>query len=409
MRITTDRTLGRPLAAMKIPRTAWHTRFVRAGASLRRFVFPVRTASMTLLRLLFRALAFALFASLCVTSPLEVEAATRPAVEAMPPAGLQARLESLARRARPGTFGITVLDLHSGQAWRVNAGQAFPMMSVFKAPVAAAILDRIERGQLAMDREVIIHRDALESGTIRDHFRGERMRFTVGQLLTAAVSRSDNTAVDALLPLAGGPGGVTAFLQAHGIEGMRVDTGERGFRPVFEDLKPGQQPPANETDAQQLARLRRGYRAYLADPRNRSTPDAAASFLRKLWDGQLLSPASTRHLLDLMYAQTTPSRLRQGLPPGVRLADKCGTSYTLEKTTAAYNDIGILSWPDGRAVAVAAFLTASTASKDERDALFAELAREVAAALHPATGGATVPSAPARRSPASTSPAGSGR
>lgn len=355
------------------------------------------------------AFALALLASLCATSAPGAEVATHPTVEAAPSIGLQVQLEDLARRARPGTFGIAVLDLHSGQAWRVNAGQAFPMMSVFKAPVAAAILDRIERGQLAMDREVIIHRDALESGTIRDHFHGEQMRFTVGQLLTAAVSKSDNTAVDALLPLAGGPGGVTAFLQAHGIEGMRVDTGERGFRPVFEDLKPGQQPPANETDAQQLARLRRGYQAYLADPRNRSTPDAAADFLRKLWNGQLLTPASTRHLLDLMYAQTTPSRLRQGLPPGVRLADKCGTSYTLEKTTAAYNDIGILSWPDGRAVAIAAFLTASTAPKDERDALFAELAREVAAALHTATGGATAPSAPARRSPVSTSPAGSGR
>jgi hypothetical protein len=49
-------------------------------------------------------------------------------------------------------------------------------------------------------------------------------------------------------------------------------------------------------------------------------------------------------------------------------------SYTLEKTTAA-NDIGILSWPDGHAVAVTAFLTASTASAGERDALLAELAR----------------------------------
>jgi beta-lactamase class A len=365
---------------------------------------------MTFLRMSSRAFALALLASLCATTPRGVEAATHPTVETRPSTGLQAQLEDLARRARPGTFGITVLDLHSGQAWRVNAVRAFPMMSVFKAPVAAAVLDRIERGRLAMDHEVVIRRDALESGTIRDHFHGERMRFTVGQLLTAAVSRSDNTAVDALLPLAGGPGAVTAFLRAHGIEGMRVDTGERGFRPLFEDLKPGRQPPADETDAQQLARLRRGYRAYLADPRNRSTPDAAADFLRKLWDGQLLAPAPTRRLLDLMYAQTTPSRLRQGLPPGVRLADKCGTSYTLEKTTAAYNDIGILSWPDGRAVAVAAFLTASTASRGERDALFADLARAVAAALHPAAGNATAPSAPARRSPgASAAPAGSGR
>ena len=83
-----------------------------------------------------------------------------------------------------------------------------------------------------------------------------------------------------------------------------------------------------------------------------------------------------------MQAQIQPSRLRQGLPHGVRLADKCGTSYTLDGLTAAYNDIGILTWPDGRSVIVAAFLTASTTSKAEREALFANLARTVAATWH---------------------------
>lgn len=257
------------------------------------------------------------------------------------------------------------------------------MMSVFKVPVAAAVLAQVEQGKLSMDQAVIVHRSELESGTIRDHFQGEQMSFTVRQLLTAAVSKSDNTAVDALLTRVGGPEAVTAFLRTHGIAGMRVDLGERGFNPIFEDLSPHQLSPAGETAEQELTRLRRGYDAYLADPRNRSTPDAAVSFLRKLWERELLSPTSTQYLVDLMYAQTTPSRLRAGLPAGVRLADKCGTSYTLEGRTAAFNDIGILVWPDGHAVVVAAFLTASTASQDERQAIFADLAREVATTLHP--------------------------
>jgi beta-lactamase class A len=45
--------------------------------------------------------------------------------------------------------------------------------------------------------------------------------------------------------------------------------------------------------------------------------------------------------------------------------------------TAAYNDIGILTWPDGHRVLIAAFLTGSNASQTERDAIFAELARMV--------------------------------
>lgn len=300
-------------------------------------------------------------------------------------AALQGKLEALAKRARPGVLGITVLDPQSGERWRVNAERAYPMMSVFKAPVAAAVFARIDRGELSMAQTVTLTRADIAGGaavpSIGAHFRGEQMTFTVGQLLAAAVSDSDNTAVDALLRLVP-PQEVTAFLRAHGIAGMRVDTGEAGVDRVFEQLAPGQQPPANETDKEQELRLQRGYRAYLADPHNHSTPDAAADLLQQLLRGTLLSPSSTHALLALMQAQTRPARMRQGLPRDVRFADKCGTSYTLDGLTAAYNDIGILTWPDGRSVIVAAFLTASTASKAQRDALFADLARTVAGTWH---------------------------
>jgi beta-lactamase class A len=292
---------------------------------------------------------------------------------------LQSRLEALAQGARPGTLGIAVLDLHSGATWRVNADRAYPMMSVFKAPVAAAVLARIDHGDMSFDQTTELTRAELGSGPIRDHFHGDRMTFTVRQLLTAAVSHSDNSAVDALIKLLGGPDVATAFLQAHGIRGMRVDLDEAGMGRIFEDTKPA----ANEMPAQESQRLHRGYAAFLADPRNRSTPDAAVTFLRKLWGNELISKTSTHYLIDLMRRQTVPNRLRAGLPAGVELADKCGTSYTLGKVTAAFNDIGILTWPDGHTVIVAAFLTASQAPEDERKATFAELARDVAEALHP--------------------------
>ncbi len=55
---------------------------------------------------------------------------------------LQTRLEALAQHARPGVFGIAVLDLQSGAEWRVNADRVYPMMSVFKAPLGATVLGR---------------------------------------------------------------------------------------------------------------------------------------------------------------------------------------------------------------------------------------------------------------------------
>lgn len=329
-------------------------------------------------------LASALLGLVLAISAQTARAADTP-VSAPSRIDLQARLEALAQRARPGLLGVTVLDLQRGTAWRVNADRAYPMMSVFKAPMAAAVLARADRGELSLEQRVVLNRADLRGGhsAIAEHFHGQHMTFTLRQLLVAAVSHSDNTAADALVRLAGGPTTVTDFLRTHGIGGMRVDLDEGGMAQVFEARGPARKPPANETSAQEHRRRQRGYAAFLADPRNRSTPDAAADFLRKLWRQELLSPASTRQLIGLMEAQTLPRRLRAGLPSGVRLADKCGTSYSLDGVTAAYNDIGILTWPDGRSVIVAAFLTAAHGSQAERDALFADLARATAEALHP--------------------------
>lgn len=298
-----------------------------------------------------------------------------------PDAHLQQALEQLAARARPGLLGIEVLDMDTGAALRINADRAYPMMSVFKAPVAATILAQVDSGRLSLDQKVTIDRKDVEGGSaipsIGAHFTGEQMTFTVRRLLVAAVSESDNTAADALVRLAGGPRVVTEFLRAHGIEGMRVDLDEAGVARIFEGTEHGASVPAHETDQEATARYRQGYRAYLRDPRNRATPDAAVDFLKQLWKGQLLSPTSTQRLLGLMYGQTVPVRLRSGLPANVRFADKCGTSYSLDGETAAFNDIGIITWPNGHTVIVAAFLTASHADKTQRNALFVDIAKAI--------------------------------
>ena len=332
-----------------------------------------------------RALAATVFALACVgASPLSF--AAEPAKAGHADEALQPSLEAFARQVRPATLGVAVLDLSTGASARVNADYAFPMMSVFKAPVAAAVLSRVDDGTLSLEQRVSITRDQVQGGSaipsVGAHFHGERMEFTVGQLLKAAVSESDNTAVNALIRTVGGPDVVMAYFQAHGIEGMRVDLDEAGISRIFNGLAPGGATPENESDAAATQRYERGYRAFLADPRNRTTPDAAIVFLKKLQAGELLSPASTQRLLALMEAQTIPNRLRAGLPPGLRFADKTGTSGSLGKRTAAYNDIGIITWPDGRKVLVAAFLMDSSSTGQERDRLFADIARTVAA-KHP--------------------------
>jgi len=332
-----------------------------------------------------RALASAVFALACIgAAPLSF--AVEQAKAAPANGTLQSSLDAIALRVRPATLGVAVLDLSTGASARVNADYAFPMMSVFKAPVAAVVLSRVDDGTLSLHQLVSITRDQVQGGSaipsVGAHFHGERMDFTVEQLLRAAVSESDNTAVNALIRTVGGPDEVMEYFRAHGIEGMRVDLDEAGVSRIFNGLSPGGKVPEHESDAAATQRYERGYQAFLKDPRNRTTPDAAIVFLRKLVGGELLSPASTQRLLALMEAQTIPNRLRAGLPPGLRFADKTGTSGSLGNRTAACNDMGIITWPDGRKVLVAAFLLDSTLTAKERDQLFADIARTVAA-RHP--------------------------
>lgn len=322
-----------------------------------------------------RSLALALLLSASISLPTSAE------MVKVQGSRLQHVLTTLAESAKPGMLGITAVDLRTGTRVRVNAGRAFPMMSVIKAPVAAAVLAQVDAGLIGLDQMVTVDREDLVPGaavpSIGAVFKGERMRFTVRRLLSAVVSESDNTAVDALIKLVGGPRVVTRFLRDHGIDSMRVDLSEGDVGRIFRDTTDGRTIPDGESDLAALSRQRRGYRAYMEDPRNRTTPDAAADFLEKLWAGELLSRESTKRLIDLMYGQTLPSRLRAGLPKGVRLADKCGTSYTLEGQTAAFNDIGVITVADGRTIVVAVFLTGSRDDKAARDKLFAQIGKDL--------------------------------
>lgn len=316
---------------------------------------------------------------------LPPQAIAAPVASSPAHVGLQQALDGLAAKAQPGVIGIAVVDVGSGKRWGVHGSEPFAMMSSFKAPVAAAVLDLIDQGKLTLDQEVTLAASDVQDGSavpsVGAAVKAGRTRFTVRELLVGSVSQSDNTAVNALIKLVGGPAVVTAKLKSAGIEGMRVDIDEAGIAEIFRQLPHGTLPPAGETDAQEDARLAKGYAAFLADPRNRTTPEAAVDFLGKLASGKLLTPSSTTLLLKLMHDQVIPNRLRAGLPEGIDFADKTGTSGSFGGRTGAYNDMGIITFPGGRHVLVSAFLRNSPATDAQRDALFANIGKTVYQAL----------------------------
>ncbi|OYW25994.1 MAG: serine hydrolase [Caulobacter sp. 12-67-6] len=297
---------------------------------------------------------------------------------------LTAQFQTLADQAAPALLGIAVRDAQTGQTIAFNGQTRFPLQSVFKAPLGAAVLAEVDRGRIRLD-EVITIRDIDLSppfSPIADAWPG-RTDYTVAELLERASGASDNTAADVLMKRIGGPGALTAWLSQKKIMDFRIDRYERQLQPEISGMASFRADWKSQAYKPQLlavpeATRRKAMADYLADPRDTATPVAAVRFLAALRAGKLISKASTDRLLGIMTATTTgPGRLKAALPDGASLAHKTGGARTDLGMTPASNDIGIYELKDGRRFAVAVFLSGSTASDEARDAVIAEVGRIV--------------------------------
>jgi len=201
----------------------------------------------------------------------------------------------------------------------------------------------------------------------------------VGDLVRRAIIESDSAATDVLIARLGGPGVVQAVLRKKGIRGIRLDRDERHlqteiagitWRPEYVDAGVLDRAIAAVPEADR----RRAYERYQVDPRDTATPRGMAAFLFRLAQGELLSPVPTSFILKAMEeCQTFPDRLKAGIGPGWTIAHKTGTSGSWQGVTAATNDVGILTAPDGARVAIAVFVADSRASSRERAAIIARI------------------------------------
>jgi beta-lactamase class A len=213
------------------------------------------------------------------------------------------------------------MDLRTGELVGVDPDTPFPMASTVKIAVAANYLAQVEHGRRSLD----------------DTIGGRSAR----SLMEAMMIHSNNQATDMLIRNLGGPDMVQAWLTQQGIHGLRIDR-----------------------NIAQLLAARRD----LWDVRDSSTPRAMVHLLRRIDNGSLLRPESRSYLLDLMArCATGKNRLRAMLPAGTLVQHKTGTlsNYT--------SDVGFLTLPDGRRLAVAMFARQGT----DRPGMIARAARAI--------------------------------
>ncbi len=242
-----------------------------------------------------------------------------------------------------GRMGVVIHDSGSAAALRWRADERFPLCSVVKLFLAAAVLARVDAGTERLARRVPVNLAAVvgHAPVTRPLIGGSA---TLATLCQAAMTVSDNGAANLLFDVLGGPAAVTAWLRTIGDGVTRLDR----IEPALNECRPG-------------------------DPRDTTTTAAAATILRRLTLGKVLKPQSRVQLNAWLAANTTGgARLRAGVPSSWLTGDKTGTSSEAAGTS---NDIAVLYPPARAPIVVAAFLTRSQLDGAGRDGILAAVGR----------------------------------
>lgn len=264
-------------------------------------------------------------------------------------AELHKQIEQIAATAQ-GRVGVAMTLLETGESVGLLEEQKFPMQSVYKFPIGMAILQQVDQGQLRLDQKVVVTKaDYVRQGQhspIRDKYP-EGTTLTVRELLRYTVSESDGSGCDVLLRLLGGAKTVMAYLATLGIQDINVLNTEKEI---------GQKNSVQYD--------------------NWAKPAAAVALLQKFQQGKGLSGPSQKLLLRwMMETPTGLNRIKGLLPAKTLVVHKTGSSGTVDGVTAATNDVGIVSLPNGQHMAIAIFVSDAKVEMKARESVIAKIAR----------------------------------
>lgn len=286
--------------------------------------------------------------SVAESTPAPVVVRT-PAPRQAPDAALEREFAEIAKAAG-GKVGVSAFVIETGQNAALNGGERFAMQSVYKLPISMAVMKQVDAGKYRSDHEVEIKpADFVAKGQaslLRDNFPNGT-KIPLWHTIEYAIAQSDGTASDVLLNLAGGPAEVQKYVNEIGITDMAIKNSEKE---LGKDVK--------------------------VQYENYSTPNAAVALLTELKSGASLDRERSKLIMDFMN-ESAPgqNRLRGQLPESAYVAHKTGTSGSRDGITAATNDIGIISLPNGNYLLIAVFVGDSPASEEVREGVIAKIAK----------------------------------
>lgn len=262
---------------------------------------------------------------------------------------LRTKIIEIAKESK-GTVGVSILNLDTRDTLTYNGHVHLPMQSVMKFSIAITVLHEIDKGHFKLDQ--LVHIDKSDYwdtySPLKDKHPDGNFNTSIRELLSYMVSLSDNVACDVLIKTLGGIDKVDNYIHSIGVQNVTFKATEFQMAQVW-----GVQY-TNWAEVTGLTHL-----------------------LDVAFKPSFLSPASHAYLWKIMQETSTgPKQIKGLLPAGTVVYHKTGRSGTNEQgITAATNDIGIITLPNGKHLAIAVFVSDTPVDMTARESLISRIAK----------------------------------
>jgi len=262
-------------------------------------------------------------------------------------ATLETELQEFAIQ-KDARIGIAVI-VDSKDTVAINGDLPFPMLSVYKFPIALGIGECCRSVGSDFSDSCVVTRDDLHNNTwspmIKKYGNKDTVAITIRELLTYAIQQSDNNASDILLELIGGAARLDSLITAANGQGIDI----------------------RWTEHEMHQSVSRSYD-------NTSTPIAMARLLDKFYNYD--NDSLSLEIKGMMEScETGKDRLAKPLATtNTVIGHKTGTGdINADGRIIAVNDVGYVRMPEGHHYVIVVFISDSAYDLSETSGLIAEI------------------------------------
>ena len=243
---------------------------------------------------------------------------------------IEQQIDSL-MKDKKATVGVAVLANDETVAVYNNQIH-FPLLSVFKFHVGLAVLDKMDKGHIALDSLIEVKSSQLTPNTyspLREKYPNRDIPISYRNIIRYTMAHSDNNTCDFLIDFVGGISVVDSLIRQLGINKFAF----------------------SETEKTMHENILNCYN-------NWCTPSSMVLFLKKIYTEPILNNDHFLFLEQVMIETSTgTNKIKAGLPADVILGHKTGSSdRTKSGIKIGDNDAGIIYLPHNKRCYIAIFI-----------------------------------------------------